>query len=118
MDGIKISLPLESEYFTTVRLTCGGICAQADFDVDFTEDVKVCLTESLLILKRNGFKRVDISFSIGEGLFAQIEGKEQTGEKTDGVEDEISYALLDALIGGVELEKDQDGRVKSVRFQA
>ena len=118
MDGIKIELPLETEYFTTVRLTCGGICSQADFDVDFTEDIKVCVTESLLILKRNGFKRVEISFSIGEGLLAQIIGKDQTGEKTEGVEDEISYALLDALIGGVELKKDKDGRVESVRFQA
>jgi hypothetical protein len=118
MDGFKIELPLENEYFTTVRLTCGGICAQADFDVDFTEDIKVCVTESLLILKRNGFKRAEISFTIGEGLLAQIEGKDQTGDKADGVEDEISYALLDALIGGVELNKDNDGRVVSVRFQA
>lgn len=118
MDGIRITLPLESEYFTTVRLTCGGICAQAEFDVDFTEDVKVCVTESLLVLKRNGFKRAEIAFLIGEGLDVSVEGKDQTGEKTEGVEDEISYALLDALIGGVELEKDDNGRVKAVRFQA
>lgn len=118
MNGIRIALPLENEYLTTVRLTCGGVCAQADFDVDCTEDVKVCVTESLLILKRNGFKSAEIVFTIGEQLAVEIVGKEQEKRGTESEEDEISYALLDALIGGVDMDKDENGRVKAVRFQA
>ena len=50
MNIFSITLPLTGEYLTTVRLTTGGICALADFDVDSTEDFKVCVTECLLIL--------------------------------------------------------------------
>lgn len=117
MDKISISLPLAGEYFTTVRLTTGGICALAEFDVDATEDFKVCVTESLLILKRNGFTSAEITFTIGEGMECSILGKEQNGEKEDGLEDSISYALLNALLGNVDFEKSDD-RVIGVRFVA
>jgi hypothetical protein len=109
---------LESEYFTTVRLTTGGLCALADFDVDSTEDFKVCVTESLLILKRNGFLNAELSFSVGEMLVCEIVGKNQSGEVQDGFEDEISYALLNALLGKVDFEKDGKGRVIAVSFGA
>lgn len=56
MENFCVSLPLSSEYLTTVRLTTGGLCALCGFDVDSAEDFKVCVTESLLILKRNGFR--------------------------------------------------------------
>ena len=54
MDKFLVTLPLTGEYLTTVRLTTGGLCALAGFDVDEAEDYKVCVTESLLILK-HGF---------------------------------------------------------------
>lgn len=117
MDKFSIQLPLSGEYFTTVRLTTGGICALAEFDVDATEDFKVCVTESLLILKRNGFTSAEISFTIGEAVECVIRGKEQNGEKEAGLEDSISYALLNALLGNVEFEKTDD-RVVGVRFVA
>lgn len=117
MDKFSIQLPLTGEYFTTVRLTTGGICALAGFDVDSTEDFKVCVTESLLILKRNGFTGAEISFKIGEAVECSIRGKEQNGEKEDGLEDSISYALLNALLGNVEFEKADD-RVIGVFFVA
>ena len=55
MNTFSITTPLTGEYFTTVRLTVGGVCALAGFDVDATEDFKVCVTECLLILNRNYF---------------------------------------------------------------
>ena len=50
MDKFSIRLPLTGEYLTTVRLTTAGLCSLAGLDVDFIEDYKVCVTESLLIL--------------------------------------------------------------------
>ena len=49
------SLPLESgTLLTTVRLTVGGIASAAGLDLDACEDFKVCVTEGLLLFKRNG----------------------------------------------------------------
>ena len=118
MKTISVNLPLDGEYFTTVRLTTGGLCALAEFDAEAAEDFKVCVTESLLILKRNGFLRAKLAFTVGEMLACEIEGENQSGEKEDGLEDEISYALLNALLGKVDFEKDEGGRVVKVAFAA
>ena len=117
MNDFCVELPLEGEYFTTVRLTTGGLCALAGFDLDATEDFKVCVTECLLILKRNGFKRVSICFETGEELRCTLAGVGEPTDKEEGIEDEISYALLDALLGKVEFEKEND-RVLKISFVA
>ena len=108
MQKFLVTLPLTGEYLTTVRLTTGGLCALVGFNVDETEDFKVCVTESLLILKRNGYATANIDFCVGEALRCAIVGVGDCGEKADGFEDEISSALLSALVGNVEFKKDGD----------
>ncbi len=118
MNEFTVSLPLEGEYFTTVRLTTGGLCSLVGFDVDSAEDFKVCVTESLLILKRNGFSCAKIKFTLGEMLACEVRGVLKTGEKEDGFEDEISYSLLNALLGKVDFEKDERGCTTAILFAA
>ena len=117
MEKFSITTPLTGEYLTTVRLTTGGLCALVGFDPDSSEDFKVCVTESLLILKRNGFKRASIRFETGEALSCTLAGVGEPSEKEEGIEDEISYALLDALLGKVDFEKE-NGRVLKISFVA
>ncbi|MBQ9713802.1 MAG: hypothetical protein IJV83_00595 [Clostridia bacterium] len=116
MEKFSVTMPLTGEYLTTVRLTTGGLCALVGFDVDAAEDYKVCVTESLLILKRNGFSSATIDFCVGEALGCAVSGMGETGEKEDGFEDEISKALLSALVGNVEFVKEQD-RVVRIAFE-
>ncbi|MBQ8296040.1 MAG: hypothetical protein IJX87_06380 [Clostridia bacterium] len=118
MEKFSVSLPLAGEYLTTVRLTTGGLCALAGFDVDATEDFKVCVTESLLILKRNGFSTANILFTVGEALGCVVEGCGNPSKKEEGLEDEISRALLSALLGTVDFVKDAAGtRVEKIVFE-
>ena len=116
MEKFSMTTPLTGEYFTTVRLAVGGLCALAGFDVDTAEDFKVCVTESLLILKRNGFLSASISFEVGEILSCAIAGETLGGVKEDALEDEISRALLSALLGKVEFTKDSE-RVIKIEFE-
>ncbi len=116
MEKFVVNTPLTGEYFTTIRLTVGGLCALAGFDVDTAEDFKVCVTESLLILKRNGFGSATITFTCGEALGCTISGGSLVGEKEEGLEDEISHALLSALLGKVEVAKQGD-RVVTIAFE-
>ena len=111
MDKFTVSLPLTGEYLTTVRLTTGGLCSLAGFDVDSAEDFKVCVTESLLILKRNGFSSATITFTVGEVLACEVQGDCLDGEKEDSMEDEISRALLSALLGEVQFVKNQTSSI-------
>lgn len=117
MESFIVTLPLTGEYLTTVRLTTGGLCSLAGFDVDAAEDYKVCVTESLLILKRNGYKQATIEFTVGEALGCNVRGLE-AGEAEENAEDEISRALLSALLGNVTFETDEKtGRVERISFE-
>jgi hypothetical protein len=118
MEKFSVTLPLTGEYLTTVRLTTGGLCALAGFDVDTTEDFKVCVTESLLILKRGGFLTATIAFTIGETLACVAQGNDLTDEIEDSIENEISRALLLSLIGEeVEFCKNAKGIVEKIAFE-
>ena len=117
MDKFSVKLPLTGEYLTTVRLTTGGLCSLVGFDVDLAEDYKVCVTESLLILKRNGFETAEIEFGVGEALSCRLAGSGVCGDKTEGLEEEISRALLSALLGQVEFKTDEQGRVTEIAFE-
>ena len=116
MDTFSITTPLTGEYFTTVRLTVGGVCALAGFDVDTTEDFKVCVTECLLILNRNGFAAATISLSLGRELACEITGEQLKGDIIDTPENDISLALLSALLGSVEFITDADKVIK-IQFE-
>ena len=117
METLLMTTPTSGEFLTTVRLTTGGLCALVGFDVDSTEDFKVCVTESLLILKRNGYSAASITFTVGEALGCEIKGVGEQGEIEENIEDEISYALLGALLGKVEFVKNDGGRVVSIAFE-
>ena len=65
-------------------------------------------TESLLILKRNGYATATITFEVGEALGCAIVGVGERGEKVDEFEDEISSALLSALVGKVNFTKENE----------
>lgn len=116
MNTFSMRMPLGGEYMTTVRLTVGGLCALAEFDVDTAEDYKVCVTESLLILKRSGFTHASITFTVGEVLACRLVGEGECAP-APSAEDEISHALLQALVGKVEYTKNTDGRVLAIGFE-
>lgn len=112
MNTFSMTTPLTGEYFTTIRLAVGGVCALAGFDVDATEDFKVCVTESLLILKRNGFSSATVSLTADEELSCVVAGEDCAGKESNTAENEISVALLSALLGSVEFINEADKVVK------
>ena len=111
MQKFCVTMPIEGEYLTTVRLTVGGLCALVGLDVDAIEDYKVCVTESLLLLKRNGHSAAELVFYVQDELTFAVTGTEKTGVVEESIEDEISKALLSALLGQVKFIKDSTGNV-------
>lgn len=98
-----MELPLVSDFLTTVRLATGGVCAASGLDLDYTEDIKVCVTEALLILKRNGYARARVEFCFTESgkMQCALSGIGENGgaaKSGDRFDDEISFALLSALV--------------------
>ena len=115
---MSMRFPLESNLMTTVRLAAGGICSLAGLDLDASEDFKVCVTESLLLLMHAGFRYAHAEFSEEDGLSAVLTGEERSGAVSNGTEDEIGAALLSALAENVETQREEGAPVKiAFRFE-
>ena len=117
MKLMSLEFPLSSDIMTTVRLVTGGVCALVGFDLDETEDCKVCVTESLLLLIRGGAKNARLSFEQGDSLNIFLEA-ENMKAADKSVEDEISVALLSALVEGLDIQKGKDFTRISFGFKA
>ena len=103
MKEFKVKFHLaDSEYMTALRLVCGAACSVHGLDVDALEDFKVCVTESAIIRKNCGFDEVEVTFGGGEKFTACVEG---FGGKPEEGENELSLALISALVGGCEIER-------------
>ena len=113
MKDFKLMFSLsDSKYFTALRLAVGGVCAAADLDIDATEDFKVSVTESCLILKNCGFGSAEIVLNTTDGVSAEITGAE-AGVLGEG-ENEFSLALISALVSSCKIEKDGKAVTKVV----
>ncbi|MDE7300569.1 MAG: hypothetical protein K2N47_00210, partial [Clostridia bacterium] len=85
----------DSEYMTALRLAVGAVCAAADVDIDGAEDMKVCVTESCLLLKDGGFESVKISLATEGGVSAVVDG---VGGKAVAGDNYFSIALISAIV--------------------
>ncbi len=106
---LHLGVPLGSEIMTTVRLATGGVCSLAGLDLERSEDCKVCVTESLLLLTHAGYREASIDFSEDEGLRARIAGEGEACCPASAPEDDISAALLEALAEDVSVQRQGDG---------
>ena len=113
---LSLDVQLNHELMTTLRLTTGGICSLAGLDIDETEDCKVCVTESLLLLMHSGYPSARVSFTRDEGVYVHIEAIGMKREGEESQDDSISSALLFALAEDVNMEKEKDF-LKAIGFR-
>lgn len=105
---LSLGFQFNRELMTTLRLTTGGICSFVGLDIEDTEDCKVCVTESLLLLMHSGYPAARVSFSEDEGVLVRIEADGSSIEGQESADDGISCALLGALARDVNIEKEND----------
>ena len=113
---LSLAFQLDHELMTTLRLTTGGICSLAGLDIDATEDCKVCVTESLLLLMHSGYPTARVSFHEDGGVYVSIVAEGDKQESIEAADDGISSALLTALASEVSMEKEGDC-LKSIGFR-
>lgn len=103
MKEFKINFCLaDSEYMTALRLAVGAVCSAADLDVDSAEDMKVCVTESCLVLKGCGFENAEVILKTQGGIVAEVAG---IGGNPVACDNEFSLALVSALVSSLETER-------------
>ena len=105
---LSLNCQLNSELMTTVRLATGGICSHVGLDIDATEDCKVCVTESLLLMMHGGYPSARVSFYEDGGIQVRIQAEGEKPKDKKCVDDGISSALLFALANDVNMKKEKD----------
>lgn len=114
MKTISVELNLaDSEFMAALRLVVGVVCSAADVDVDASEDMKVCVTESCLLLKSCGYKSIKAELSAGDGVTASVTGY---GGAVKEAENEFSLALISALVSSCEISRES-GVIKTVTIK-
>ncbi len=106
---MTMEFPLNREILTTIRLSVGGLCALTGFDLEAAEDCKVCVTEGLLLLMHGGSERARLSFARENGLRVCMEGTGKCAPGESAPEEEISIALLTALVEDLSWERGENG---------
>ena len=91
----------DSAYMTALRLVAGAVCSAEDVDVDTSEDFKVCVTESAILLKNCGFESAEFVFSTDGGVTLEAAGK---GGKPHASENDFSLALVSALVSDCKID--------------
>ena len=100
----------DSAYMTALRLVAGAVCSVKDIDVDTSEDFKVCVTESAIILKNSGYDCAVFSFATEGGVACTVTGE---GGAPQSSENAFSLALVSALVSDCNIQEDR-GIVKRV----
>ena len=90
----------DSAYMTALRLVAGAVCSFKDIDVDTSEDFKVCVTESAIILKNCGFDQAEFVFSADKKVVCRVTG---VGGSPKPSENEFSLALISALVSSCDI---------------
>lgn len=108
MKLMSLEFPLNKDVLTTVRLVTGGVCALVGFGLDEAEDCKVCVTESLLLLLGSGGKTARVSFQRGDTLLISLEAENAGEEAVSSLEEEISVALLKALVRDLKIVREKE----------
>lgn len=113
---LTLNVLLKNELMTTVRLATGGVCSLVGLSLDGSEDCKVCVTESLLLLMHGGYPSACVRFCTDGGLSVEVTGEGVRRSLREYAEDEISVALLNALTEGVNLQKE-GGCLRTIGFR-
>lgn len=122
MDNLKFTIPGKPEYMTMIRLATSSIAAQAGFDVDQAEDIKIAVVEACKNVSCHGndgySEQYEIEYTIEKGSFgvkvidacdAHTLKKLSQQCQNCPQEGDIGMILLHSLMNTVNIGKDEQG---------
>lgn len=119
MESINLSIPVNPEYVSIVRLTASVIANRIGFDFEEIEDIKVAVSEAcnnvVVHSKRNG--NYEVLFLMGEDTFCitvkdKGKGFDLGGYALPNLEDPVDHGLgifvIKALMDRVEVNSSKE----------
>lgn len=99
-EDIKLELPAKAEYTTSLRLLASGIASRAGFDVDTMEDIKLVVSEMLVMAIKDDFEKFVTHIRLCDkylSIFSLVEEDQK---------DDLSIKIMEALCDELEIQED------------
>ncbi len=97
METVKLLIPSDPQYVTTLRLVASSIARKMDFDIDVIEDIRVCVSEAVNYLFPIN-KQIEIIFDESEEALKVI----IKAGKTDDEGSDLHRMILESLMDEVD----------------
>lgn len=97
---IKLQLPATPDYTTTLRLFASGVGSRAGFDVDTLEDIKLVLSELMIMAIKDEYEKFETEIRVKDeclSIYALVSEDEK---------DSMSIKIMEALSDGIEIEEN------------
>lgn len=103
METVKLVIPSNPKYVTTLRLVTASIAQQMGFDIEAVDDLRVCVSEAVNYLF-NFNEKIKIIFSEEkENLVITISAKVPMDDSKEG---KLHRMIMESLLDEVEDRKD------------
>lgn len=122
MDNLKFVIPGKPEYMTMIRLATSSLAAQAGFDVEAAEDIKIAVVEACKNVSCHGqegySEEYEIHYTVEKGTFGVTVIDACDNHSLEKVsqqclncpqEGDIGMILLRSLMSTVQVGKDENG---------
>ena len=105
-DRIDVTLPLRSEFVSTLRTLTASVGADAGFSVDELDDIRLALSEVFSVLVANALDgtRARTSLAVNDGVLVVSMGTEQADLVVEL--DELAANILGAVTDSYEVGLD------------
>ena len=105
-DRIDVTLPLRSEFVSTLRTLTASVGADAGFSVDELDDIRLALSEVFSVLVANALDgtRARTSLAVNDGVLVVSMGAEQADVVVEL--DELAANILGAVTDSYEVGLD------------
>lgn len=97
METVKLLIPSDPQYVTTLRLVAASIARKMNFDIDVIEDIRVCVSEAVNYLFPIN-KEIEIIFDESEEKLKVI----IKAGKTDSEGSDLHRMILESLMDEVD----------------
>ena len=113
---IELTLPVNSAYVSSARLTASSISNRMGFDIDDIEDIKAAVSEACIFTISQCLKAGEINFHLEffiskEGILINLTSNTNNVVIDTVYEDELGMKMIQTLMDEVEI-KTEDGKFK------
>ena len=113
---IELTLPVNSAYVSSARLTASSISNRMGFDIDDIEDIKAAVSEACISTISQCLKAGEINFHLEffiskEGILINLTSNTNDNVVNTVDEDELGMKMIQTLMDEVEI-KTENGKFK------